>query len=122
MAFKTKTSIPELLGINAELSTYDVPVFEKDMPDNIWGAANIDRTIHINKDLTKKQKKDAVEHEKEHIKQFRNGTVSYDNKNIYYKPTKGGRMQIIPQKSIRLGAHGLPWEKAIYMKTKTYAK
>lgn len=122
MAFKMKTTIPELLGINAELSTYDVPVFEKDMPDNIWGAANIDRTIHINDDLTEKQKKDAVEHETEHIKQFRNGTVSYDTKNIYYKPTKGSPMQIIPQKSIKLGGHGLPWEKAVYMKTKTYAK
>lgn len=122
MAFTMKTTIPSLLGINAELSTYSVPVFEKDMPDNIWGAANIDRTIHINDDLTKKQKKDAVEHETEHIKQFRNGTVSYDTKNIYYKPTKSSPMQIIPQKSIKLGGHGLPWEKAVYMKTKTYAK
>ena len=32
-----------------------------------------------------KQKKQAVEHEMEHIKQFRNGTVRYDSKNIYYK-------------------------------------
>lgn len=122
MAFTMKTNIPSLLGINAELSTYSVPVFEKDLPDGIWGTANIDRTVHINKDLNKKQKKDAVEHEMEHIKQFRNGSVSYDTKNIYYKPSTGSPMRIIPQKSIKLGGHGLPWERAVYDKTKTYAK
>ncbi len=43
-----KTSIPKLLGINPELSTYDIPVFEKNLNSNIWGAANIDITIDIN--------------------------------------------------------------------------
>ena len=41
------SNIPNLLGINPELSTYDVPVFEKELPKGQWGAANMDRTIHI---------------------------------------------------------------------------
>ena len=50
-----KTSIPELLGINPELSTYDVPVFEKNFKDGHWGSANMDRTIYINKNISKKK-------------------------------------------------------------------
>ena len=116
-----KNSVPGLLGINAELSTYSVPVFEKDLPDNIWGSANRDRTIFINEDLNDKQKKDAVEHEMMHIMQFRNGTVRYDNKNVYYKPNKGIATKVFPLTSIRAGNANLGWEKSIYEKTKTYA-
>ena len=121
MAFIMKNSVPGLLGINAELSTYSVPVFEKDLPDNIWGSANRDRTIFINEDLNDKQKKDAVEHEMMHIMQFRNGTVRYDNKNVYYKPNKGIATKVFPLTSIRAGNANLGWEKSIYEKTKTYA-
>ena len=120
--YKMKNDIHGLLGINKELSTYDVPVFEKNLDDGVWGAANNDRTIHINKKLNKKQKADAVEHEREHIKQFRNGSVRYDSKNIYYKPKLNSPIQIIPRGSIKEGAHNLPWEASIYKKTKTYAK
>ena len=122
MAFTMKSSVHGLLGINAELSTYSVPVFEKDLPDNIWGSANRDRTIFINEDLNNKQKKDAVEHEMMHIMQFRNGTVRYDNKNVYYKPNKGSATEVFPLTSIRPGDAGLGWEKTIYEKTKTYAE
>ena len=82
-----KTNLPELLGINPELSTYDIPVFEKKLPEGQWGAANMDRTIHINKNLSQKNKKAAVEHEMEHVKQFRSGEATYDNNNIYYRKT-----------------------------------
>ena len=122
MGYKMKTNIPKLLGINPELSTYDIPVFEKDLDKGHWGAANRDRTIHINKDLSKENKKHAVEHEMEHIKQFRNGTVRYDNKNIYYKPTPGSPMHTIARSSVKEGHPSLPREKVIYHKTKKYAK
>ena len=49
MGYKMNSTIPDLLGINEELSTYDVPVFEKNMPEKVWGTANMDKTIHINK-------------------------------------------------------------------------
>ena len=122
MAFTMKSNVPGLLGINAELSTYSVPVFEKDLPNGIWGAANIDRTIVIEKDLKPKDKKAAVEHEMMHIMQFKNGSVRYDNKNVYYKPNKADAIKIFPLSTIRPGDHKLPWEASIYKKTKTYAK
>ena len=116
-----KSSVPKLLGINGDLSTPTVPVFEvSKLPKSIWGVANMDKTIYINKNLTKKQKKDAVEHEMEHIKQFRNGSARYDNKNIYWKPTPTSKTQVVSRNSIKPGAHNLPWESVIYKKTKTY--
>jgi len=121
MGYKMKTSIPKLLGINPELSTYDIPVFEKNLNSNIWGAANMDRTIHVNEDLSKENKKHAVEHEMEHIKQFKKGEVAYDNSNIYYRKTPFSPIQKIPRNSVKAGAHNLPWEASIYKKTKKYA-
>jgi hypothetical protein len=123
MAYKMKSSVPKLLGINEKLSTATVPVFEvSKLPKSIWGIANMDKTIYINKNLTKKQKKDAVEHEMEHIKQFKNGSARYDNKNVYWKPTPTSKTQIFSRSSIKPGAYNLPWESVIYKKTKTYAK
>ena len=116
-----KTSIPELLGINPELSTYDVPVFEKNFKGGHWGSANMGRTIYINKNISKKNKKAAVEHEMEHIKQFRSGEATYDNNNIYYRKTPFSPIKKISRDSIKEGAHHLPWEASIYKKTKKYA-
>ena len=62
MGYKMKTNIHSLLGINKELSTYDTPVFEKNLGD-AWGVANNDRTIFVNSKLSKKNKKYAAEHE-----------------------------------------------------------
>jgi|TARA_B100001741_G_scaffold136848_2_gene112702 hypothetical protein len=121
MGYKMKTSIPKLLGINSELSTYDVPVFEKELPKGQWGAANMDRTIHINKNISQKDKKAAVEHEMEHIKQFRSGEATYDNNSIYYRKTPFSPIKKISRDSIKEGAHNLPWEASIYKKTKKYA-
>ena len=122
MAYKMKSSVPKLLGINGDLSTATVPVFEvSKLPKSIWGVANMDKTIYVNKNLTKKQKKDAVEHEMLHIEQFRNGSARYDNKNIYWKPTPTSKTQVVSRNSIKPGAHNLPWESVIYKKTKTYA-
>ena len=117
-----KTSIPKLLGINSELSTYDVPVFEKELPKGQWGAANMDRTIHINKNISQKDKKAAVEHEMEHIKQFRSGEATYDNNSIYYRATPFEPIQTYIRSKLKEGSASLPWEKAIYDKTGKYAK
>ena len=51
MGYKMKTAIPKLLGINSELSTYDVPVFEKELPKGQWGACLL-YTSPIQRDAT----------------------------------------------------------------------
>jgi hypothetical protein len=123
MGYKMKSSVPELLGMNGKLSTATVPVFEvSKLPKSVWGVANMDRTIYVNKNLSEKQKQAAVEHEMEHIKQFRNGSVRYDNKNIYWKNKPTTKTKVISRNDIKPGAWDLPWESVIYKKTKTYAK
>ena len=64
MGYKMRSSIPEMLGLNEEHSTPDTPVVEENMPKNVWGYASIDRVVHINDKLNKKDKAKAVEHGK----------------------------------------------------------
>jgi hypothetical protein len=117
MGYKMKTSIPELLGINPELSTYDVPVFEKNLPKGIMGSAHIDKTISVDKRLSDKNKKHVVEHELMHMKQFKSGEVSYDSQYVYYRKTPFSPIQKILIDSITPGDPKLPWEAKIYKKT-----
>ena len=116
-----KSDIHSLLGLNKELSTYSVPVFEKQLGD-VWGTANMDRTIYIDKDLSNKDKRAAAQHEAMHILQMRKGKVAYDNKNIYWRETPMSGIQKIARCNIKEGKPSLPWEKEVYDKTKTYAK
>lgn len=124
-----KKNISGLLGLNEEHSTPDTPVFEKDL-GNTWGYAEMDRTITINSKLNKKQKADAVEHEKEHILQMRSGRSWYDNNNVYFKPKKDepiqvykriGDKMIVKGNAMDIGDPKNPVEKEVYEKTGVYA-
>jgi hypothetical protein len=129
MGYKMKNSIPGLLGINEKHSTPDTPVFEKDLGQS-WGHAEMDRTITVNKNLNEKQKKDAVEHEKQHILQMRSGRSWYDNNNIYHKPKKDepiqvykrvGNKMIVKGHAMDVGDPSNPVEKEVYSITKKFA-
>ena len=124
-----KTNIPGLLGLNEEHSTIDTPVFEKKLSSKTWGWADMDRTITINKKLNDKQKADAVEHEKLHVLQMRQGEAWFDINNVYHKPKKDESIQVYPRvgngmvvkgKVIKLGDPNNPIEKPIYSQTKKY--
>ena len=117
-----KTNISEMLGLNKELSTPDVPVFEENLGGS-WGYANMDRTIHINNKLNNHQKKKAVEHEKEHIMQMRKGEAWFDSNNVYHQPDKSKPIQtykrvgngiLVKGKVIPNGHEQSPIEKPVY--------
>jgi hypothetical protein len=129
MGYTMKTNIPGLLGINEELSTPDVPVFEKNL-GKAWGYAKMDRTIDINSKLNDKQKKDAHEHELLHVMQMRSGEAWYDNNNVYHHPDKSKPIQVYQRigggmlvngKIIKVGDPNNPIEKPIYNKTGKHA-
>jgi hypothetical protein len=122
MGYKMRSSISEMLGLNEEHSTPDIPVVEESMPKNVWGYASVDRVVHINNKLNKEDKAKAVEHEKEHVMQMRKGLVSYDHENVYYRTHPLKQFTAYPRDEMKEGAHNLPWEKDVYNKTKTYAK
>ena len=120
-----KTNIPGLLGLNEEHSTPDIPVFEKNLGGS-WGYADMDRTVHINSKLNEKQKKEAVDHEREHIFQMRSGEAWFDSNNVYHHPNKSEPIQtykrigngiLVKDKVIPNGNLQNPIEKPVYNKT-----
>ena len=84
MPFKLKSK-GELFGYNEELSTYNNPVFEKNLEDGILAEANRDGTIFIDKSLKGKAKQEAVDHEKIHIDQMNQGRLGYDDNIVTWK-------------------------------------
>ena len=123
-----KSSIPDMLGMNEEHSTPDVPVFEKDL-GKAWGYANLDRTVTINSKLNEDQKEEAVKHEKLHVMQMRKGEAWFDSNNVYHKPTKGspilkykriGDKMLVGGKAMHVGDPKNPIEKEVYEQTGEY--
>ena len=111
MAFKLKR-IGEILGINEELSTYGRPVFEKDLEDNVIAEANKDGTTFVNKNSSKEQKEEAIEHEEVHHEQMERGDLDYTDSAVKWKGKTYSRTKM------NEGSAQLPWEKEAYAKTK----
>jgi hypothetical protein len=75
------------------------------------GEANNNGSILIDKDLSTKDKKRAIAHEKVHLDQMERGDLNYDNNYVYWKGKK------YPRSTMVEGAKNLPWEKEAYNKT-----
>jgi hypothetical protein len=84
MGFKLK-DFSELVGIDKETSTYNTPVFKKNLEGGILGEANNDGTIFIDKSLNGEDKKKAVSHEKVHLDQMAQGKLQYDDNTVTWK-------------------------------------
>tara|TARA_A100000172_G_scaffold43684_2_gene26781 strand:+ start:756 stop:1106 length:351 start_codon:yes stop_codon:yes gene_type:complete len=111
MAFKMK-SLSELFGFNEKHSIQGSVVIEKKMPKNVWAQIDINGKIDLNKNLNKQQKKEAINHERQHLKQIRTGVLHFDMNNYYYKP-KPNKYFVIPNSKIDPRSRKLPWEASI---------
>ena len=111
MAFKMK-DISELFNFNKEHSIQGSTVVEKKMPKNVWAQIDVNGKIDLNKNLNKKQKKEAVHHERQHLKQIRTGVLHFDMNNYYYRP-KPNKYFVIPNSKIDPRSRKLPWEASI---------
>ena len=123
MGLKLK-EFTDLVGIDKETSTYNTPVFKKNLEGDILGEANNDGTIFIDKSLKGKAKQEAVDHEQVHLDQMAQGKLQYtDNEVIWKKDTKsparvyariGGRL--IDKKTGKSDVEGgaFEWEKDAY--------
>ena len=105
-------SIAELFDFNEKHSIPGSIVVEKQMPKNVWGQIDINGKIEINKKLNKRQKAEAVHHERQHLKQIRTGDLHFDMNNYYYKPTPM-KYFVIPNSKIDTRSRTLPWEASI---------
>tara|TARA_R110002096_G_scaffold66637_2_gene162064 strand:+ start:644 stop:1021 length:378 start_codon:yes stop_codon:yes gene_type:complete len=125
MSFKLK-DFTDLVGIDKETSTYNTPVFKKDLEGDILGEANNDGTIFIDKSLKGEKKKEAVEHEKVHLDQMAQGRLHYDDNQVTWKKDtrsparvykrEGG--QLIDEKTGESAQEGgdFEWEREAYKK------
>ena len=121
MAFKLKGK-GEILGINEELSSYNHPVFEKNLGENIIAEANRDGTTFVNKNASEAQKRNAIPEEDEHHNQMQRGQLQYTDETVTWKkdtksPSRvytrmNGQVKAMnsPADKVIEGASGLPWE------------
>jgi len=116
MAFKLK-DFSDMIGVDKETSTYDTPVFKKDLKDGgVLAEANNDGTIFIDKSLKGKEKQEAIDHEKVHMDQMKQGRLQYDNNTVTWKKDTRSPARVYSRATMKEGAHNLPWEAEAYKK------
>lgn len=117
MGFKLKR-FADLVGIDEATSTHDTPVFKKNLDGGIMAEANNDGTIFVDASLSDKQKKEAVEHEKVHMDQMKQGKLQYDDNTVTWKKDTRSPARVYQRATMNEGAKELEWEKEAYNKTK----
>ena len=113
MPFKLKDK-SALFGYDEQTSTFDTPVFEKDLGDQVMAEANRDGTIFINKGLSAKQKEDAIEHEKVHLNQMHQNRLNYTDNEVTWKRDTKSPMKVYKRQDMQEGAVNLEWEQEAY--------
>jgi len=113
MPFKLKDK-STLFGYDEQTSTFDTPVFEKDLGDQVMAEANRDGTIFINKGLSAKQKENAIEHEKMHLNQMHQNRLNYTDDEVTWKRDTKSPMKVYKRQDMQEGAVNLEWEQEAY--------
>lgn len=116
MAFKLK-DFAHLVGIDKETSTYNTPVFKKDLNGGVLAEANNDGTIFIDKSLKGKDKEEAVKHEQVHMDQMKQGKLQYNDNEVIWKKDTRSPARVYSRATMNEGARELPWEKEAYKKS-----
>jgi len=109
--FTEKETTNMAFKMESPICTCNTPIYERDLEQGVMGEANNNGSILIDKDLSAKDKKRAIAHEKVHLDQMERGDLNYDNNYVYWKGKKYSRATMVE------GAKNLPWEKEAYNKT-----
>mgnify|MGYP003656633777 FL=1 len=113
MSFKLKDK-STLFGYDKQTSTFDTPVFEKDLGEQVMAEANRDGTIFINKGLSAKQKEDAIKHEKVHLDQMHQNRLDYNKDEVIWKRDTKSPMKVYKRQELNEGSVDLEWENEAY--------
>ena len=126
MSFKLKRK-GEILGINEELSSYNRPVFEKNLGDGIVAEANRDGTTFVNKNASPAKKKEAVKHEDVHHEQMQQGRLQYTDDTVIWKkspkdPSRvykrmNGKLMSMDGRERGIEGANFEWEQEAYNKS-----
>jgi hypothetical protein len=112
MAFKLKSK-NEILNLHPD-SNGDQLIRLDNLPDDVYGYTDQDKTIWVNQNKNPKMQIQAIQHEKKHVEQINKGKLWFDDNFYYWKQDKGSRQHRIPMSKIDTADHGLPWEKEAY--------
>ena len=113
MPFKLKDK-STLFGYDEQTSTFDAPVFEKDLGGQVMAEANRDGTIFINKGLSAKQKEEAIAHEKIHLDQMHQNRLDYTDDRVIWKKDTRSPARVYKRDDMQEGAKELEWETEAY--------
>tara|TARA_R100001443_G_C3288947_1_gene162318 strand:+ start:150 stop:479 length:330 start_codon:yes stop_codon:yes gene_type:complete len=106
MAFKLKP-LHEVLGHHKE-SKLGEAIKYQDMPKDVAGYIDMNKTIFINRNMPKKIQDKALKHEKVHRDQIKSGDLKFDDNAYVFK----GKKYLI--KKLNMNSKSLPWEKSAY--------
>ena len=83
MAFKLKP-INEVLKLDPASKNGELIKYTDNMPDNVAGYVDMNKTIFINDNMSKAMKRKALKHEKVHIDQIKKGRFAFDDNNYVF--------------------------------------
>lgn len=106
MSFKLKP-INKVLELHPESKPGKLIKYS-DMPKDVAGYVDMNKTIHLNKNMPKSLENKALKHERVHIKQMENGKLAFDDNDYRFK----NKMYKI--KDLNMNSKSLPWEKEAY--------
>lgn len=116
MAFKmTPKSV--LFGLHDATSNYSTPVIKKDdLEPGVQAEANRDGTIFVDGKLSDDQIKTAVNHEKVHLDQIKQGRLQYTDDSVIWKRDTKSPAKVYRRIDMNEGHPDFEWEKEAYKK------
>tara|TARA_Y100001938_G_C7961660_1_gene364624 strand:+ start:354 stop:791 length:438 start_codon:yes stop_codon:yes gene_type:complete len=115
---KTKMRFGKQAG-NSSTSIPGTPVIRTELPDGVWGEANMDGSIYINNKIPEGsyEERKVVSHEMRHATDIKIGKLAYEDDHVTYNGKKFPRMDIEGIDSIlfegewkEAGDPSFPWE------------
>lgn len=94
--------------INPPYVVDNTPIHMVDLGKGVMGRTMKNGVILVNKKLSDKDIEKVIAHEKVHVNQFKNGSLYYDDKNVYWKG------KTYPRSEINDSNRNLPWEAPAY--------
>ena len=106
--------VNQVLGLHESSNHLNRVIKEVSMPDpRIYGYIDENKTIFINKDLSRKNKSLTIRHENGHKRQMEEGRLKFDSLKYEWKNKPHGKTFVYPTKSIDTRSRILPWEKEV---------
>jgi len=107
---------------NPPYETDNTPIFEVDLEEGVVGKANLNGSILVQKGLDPLKQAEVVAHENVHVQDIKDGLLSYDDDNVYFRTTTNKPFKKFSRADMLEGAQDLPWEKRAWKANKEFNK